>query len=51
MVYKYEAIAMKIRHNTEHQLDQGRICAQIQDVFFSIFTEMAITHLVMEVDL
>ena len=34
MIYKYEAIAMKICHSTEHQLDLGYICvSEIRDTF------------------
>ena len=37
MIYKDEAVAMKICHDTEHQQDKGPICGQIQDVFFFIY--------------
>ena len=37
MINKYEAIVLKICHETEYQLDQGCICGQIQDVFLFIF--------------
>ena len=34
MIFKYEAIGMKICHNTEHKLCQRWICGQIQDLLY-----------------
>ena len=31
MMYKYEAIALKICHGTEYQRDKGYICSKMQD--------------------